>query len=321
MSRPEAALLGRSERAAMPNFLVIGAQKAGTTALYNHLKQHPQVYMSQIKEPHFFAYEGEKLNFQGPRDLEVMKHMVVSDLGDYEALFAGVSGEKAAGEASAMYLYSKKAPKRIRHYVPQVKLVAVLRDPTERAYSSFLHMIRDGREPLSDFGEALDVEQERIRENWGPIWHYRRMGFYHEQLSRYYETFEPGQIKVYLYEDLNDDPSGVLRDLYSFLGVDDSFVPDVSARYNASGVPRNERLHALHHFLLRPNPVKAALKPFLPRKLRQGLRANLVNTLRNRNLVKPPLPEEARRRLVEEYREDITKLQGLIGRDLSGWLR
>lgn len=320
MSHPEAASPTRGERAAMPNFLVIGAQKAGTTALYNHLKQHPQVYMSPVKEPHFFAYEGEKLNFQGPRDLEIMKHMVVSDLGDYEALFEAVSGEKAAGEASAMYLYSEKAPQRIRHYVPRIKLVAVLRDPAERAYSSFLHMIRDGREPLADFGEALDAEQERIRENWGPIWHYKSMGFYHEQLSRYYAAFEPEQIKVYLYEDLNDDPSSVLKDLYSFLDVDDSFVPDVSARYNASGVPRNERLHTLHHFLLRPNSIKEALKPLLPKRLRQGLRASLVNTLRNRNLVKPPFPEGIRSQLVEEYREDVTKLQALIGRDLSGWL-
>lgn len=307
----------------MPNFLVIGAQKAGTTALYNYLKQHPQVYMSPIKEPDFFAYEGEELDFRGPLEQESMKRkrMVVPDLGAYQALFEGVSGEKAVGEMSTTYLHSEKAPERIRRYVPQTKLVAVLRDPAERAYSSFMYKVRDGREPLLDFEEALEAENERIRNNWGPAWRYKSLGFYHEQLSRYYETFGREQIKVYLYENLNDDPLGVLEDLYGFLGVDGSFVPNVSVRYNASGVPKNERLHTLHHFLLGQNLVKSALKPFFPKGMRYHLLMKFVDALRNRNLVKPPLPEKTRRRLVEEYREDILKLQELIGQDLSGWLR
>jgi hypothetical protein len=305
----------------MPNFLIIGAQKAGTTALYQHLKQHPDVFMSPVKEPHFFAFEGRDLDFHGPRDREILGHMVTSGEGAYRDLFAGAGGEKVRGEASAMYLYMPEAVGGIRRHAPDAKLVAVLRNPADRAYSSFLHMIRDGREPIPDFGRALAAEEERVRGNWSPIWHYRRMGFYHEQISRYREAFGPEQLRFYLYEDLEGDPEGVLRDIYEFVGIDPAFVPDVSSRYNVSGIPKNKLLHALHRFLLRPNPVKAAFKPFFPKKLRRRMVEGSLNTLRNRNLVKPPFPEKVRRGLIEGYREDILKLETLIGRDLSGWLR
>lgn len=303
----------------MPNFLIIGAAKAGTTSLYLYLGQHPQVYMSSIKEPHFFALEGEDLDFRGPGDREALSRMVViNNVEAYRSLFEGVSGEKAVGEASAMYLHSEKAPGRIRYYVPEARLIAILRDPVERAYSSFLHMRRDGREPLSDFAQALEAEEGRIRDGWAPNWHYKRTGYYHEQLSRYFEVFGREQIRVYLYEDLKTDPLGMLRDVYGFLGVDDAFVPDVSMRHNVSGVPKNERLHA---FLLRPHPVKTALKSFFPKKLRRRLVPGSLNALRNWNLVKPPFPEEVRRELKETYREDVLRLQDLIGRDLSSWLK
>ncbi len=305
----------------MPNFLVIGAQKAGTTALYHYLNQHPQIFMSPVKEPHFFAFEGKELDFRGPYDREVLGHMVVSDEGAYRALFDGAGGERAWGEASSMYLYLEEAVERIKRHTPEARLIAVLRNPVERAYSSFLHMVRDGREPIPDFGKALEAEEERIKGNWSPIWHYRRMGFYYEQLVRYYEAFGLEQVKVRLYEDLDSDPLGVLRDIHGFLGVDPAFVPDVSARYNVSGVPKSKRLHALHKFLLRQNPVKVVLKPFFPKKLRRRLVEGSLNALRNRNLVKPPFPEEVRRALIGDYKEDVLKLQELIGRDLSRWLR
>lgn len=305
----------------MPNFLVIGAAKSGTSALYRYLKQHPQIYMSQIKEPHFFAFEGERPSFQGPGDQELYDYIGVSDIETYRALFEGVSKETAIGEASTAYLYLSRARDRIRHYVPEAKLIAILRDPAERAYSNFLHLVRDCREPLRDFARALQAEEDRIQNNWGPLWHYKQTGFYYAQLKRYYEVFEREQIKIYLYEDLNDDPLSVLRDAYGFLGVDNTFVPDVSMRYNVSGVPKNERVHALYEFLHRPHPVKSIFKPLLPHESRRRLRERLLNALRNQNLTKPPFPLEIQRQLEEVYREDVLKLQELIQRDLSEWLQ
>jgi hypothetical protein len=286
--------------------------------LHRYLEQHPEIYMAPAKETNFFALEGEELDFRGPRDMEVLAGSgfvtTITDLGDYEEQFAGARGESALGETCPLYLYSGRAPRRIKHHVPEVRLIAVLRDPAERAYSAFTHLVRDNRE-VPDFARALELEDERVRENYPWIFHYRRMGYYHEQLSRYYELFEEEQIKVYLYEELSADPAGTLQDMYSFLGVDDAFVPDTSARHNVSGVPRNR---LINEFLRRQNPLKSALRPLLPAGLRRKVRSNV----RRRNIAHaPPLPPEVRVRLVDGYREDVEKLQGLIGRDLSGWLQ
>jgi hypothetical protein len=299
----------------LPNFLIISPGKSGTTSLYHYLKQHPEVYMSPIKEPRFFALEGrDPASFQGPGDREMIGQTAVTNLEDYQALFAGVSGEKAIGEATVTYLHDPEAASRIRHYVPEAKLIAVLRNPVERAYSAYLRKVLTGREPLG-FSEALEEEEERIHNNWHAMWHHKSRGFYHEQLSRYYELFDQDQIKVYLYEDLKEDPLGTTQSIFRFLGVDDTFVPDTSVKYDdVPGVPRS---HALHTFVGKPNPLKSALKPFVPRGLRRRISANLhKGNLKGA----PPMDEEIREELTEAYREDITKLQRLIGRDLSGWL-
>jgi len=267
--------------------------------------------MSPVKEPNFFAFEGEKMNFRAPQDQEGINRTSVTDITAYRALFRGVTSEKAIGEASHWYLYSPKAPGRIRRHLPKAKLIVVLRDPVERAYSQYLHFIRDGQEPLTDFARALQEEQTRIHNNWA-FGRYASRGFYHAQLRRYFDAFDRSQIKVYLYEDFSADPIGVLRDTFRFLGVDEVFVPEMSVRPNVSGVPNNRALHAL---LTRPERIKAILKPYLPPKL-----LRFASDLRDRNLAKPQLAQEERRQMAEMYREDILKLQDLIGRDLSKWL-
>jgi hypothetical protein len=206
------------------------------------------------------------------------------------------------------------AIKRIQHYIPEAKLIAVLRNPAERAYSSFLHMVRDGREPLESFEQALQAEETRIHSNWISIWHYKHMGFYYPQVKRYLEAFGRDQLRVYLYEELKEDPLGMLKDIFRYLGVDDAFVPDVSLRHNVSGVPKRR---AVHDFLTRPHPLKAVVKPFVP----ELVRLRLVTSLRNRNLSKASsLSPEVREGLVEAYREDVLRLEELIQRDLSRWL-
>ena len=219
----------------MPNFLLIGAAKAGTTALYDYLKQHPQVYMSPLKETNFFALAGDPLDFRGPGDDRTINHWSKTTLEGYQIEYTWVDGEKAIGEASPLYLYSPKAPPCIREYISDAKLIAILRHPIERAYSAYLHMLRDGRETLTDFRQALEAEDARIRDHWEHIWHYKRMGLYGEQLQRYYDIFDPDQIKVYLYDDFCSDPGKVMRDLFFFLGVDEDFNPDMSSKPNVSG--------------------------------------------------------------------------------------
>lgn len=297
----------------MPNFLVIGAAKSGTTSLYHYLNQHPEVYMSPVKEPHFFAFEGEKVRFSSPGSERGINLKSVTDEAGYRALFGGVWEEGAVGEASTSYLYYPEAASRIKHHVPEAKLIAVLRDPAERAYSTFLALTLIGREPFRDFSRALKAEEERIEAGWEHIWHYKNVGFYNAQISRYFELFGRDRVQIHLYEDLNANPLGMMRNIFGFLGVDEGFAPNTVFKHNISGLPKNRFLSRM---LRERHPVKDVLKPFFPTAFRQ----RLVSGLQKRVIVRPPFPKEERSRLVEEYTEDILELEGLIGRDLSGWL-
>ena len=295
----------------LPNFLIIGAPKAGTTALYHYLSEHPQIYMSPVKEPKFFALEGEKADFQGPGD---WKHQYITDIETYGSLFNQVSNEVAIGEASPWYLHMPKAPERIRYYIPEAKLIAILRDPVERAYSQFWMHFSRNLEPIADFAQAMQAESELTRSNWSPRWYYKQRGFYYAQLKRYFDLFEREQIKVYLYEDFQTNSLSVLQDIFRFLGVDDTFIPNTDQKHNVTLIHKNK---ALHQFLTQSNPIKSLLHPLLPSKLRQ----RFALKLRELNLdKKPQLLPEVRRQLIEEYREDILKLQELIQKDISHWL-
>jgi hypothetical protein len=299
----------------MPNFLIIGAAKSGTSSLHFYLAQHPEIYMTPEKQTYFFAYEGTEPQFHGPGDQEEMRGHLITRLSDYQAQFAGVTTEKAIGEACSVYLYDPNAPIAIKRHIPHVKLIVILRDPAERAYSSFMQHMREGYETVSDFGQALKLEEERIRNHWRHLWHYRARGYYSEQIQRYLELFDRSQLRIYLFEDLKRDPQGLLKDIFRFLGVRDDFVPDTSEKHNATGIPRSRTMLRL---IMRPNALKTLMKPVLPMRLRRTVKAFVTTS--PWSLRRPPMPAELRQDLVEGYREDIHKLQAMIGRDLSRWL-
>ena len=312
-------------RAREPNFLIIGAAKSGTTAIWHYLRQHPEIYMPQTKHIRFFAFEVENPTFRGPAPkmrgsagVRIDVPYAIADVHAYHALFEGVTTESAIGEASHSYLYQPQAAERINNYSPDMKLIAILRNPAERAFSHYRQMVRDGRETIPDFAEALAEEKNRINDHWWPDFHYAQLGLYSRQLRRYFDLFERDQIKIYLYEDLNRDPAGVLQDTFRFLGVDDTFVPEATARYNVSGVPRNR---ALHLFLQKLRRVRPLAERRLPEAQYQRL-VRIGSHLHNGNLVKARLSPEAYQQVIDEYfRADIVELQQLIQRDLSAWLR
>lgn len=298
----------------MPNFLVIGAAKAGTTALHDALVQHPQVCMSPVKEPNFFALEGSSLNYARGSVQEVYLSHCITTLPAYQQQFQPSAAQIAIGEVSPIYLYDAGAVSRIQRAIPEVKLVAILRDPVQRAYSNFLHHIRDNLETCTDFLQAVEQENHRIANNWWWGFHYTRAGFYYEQLQRYFNCFPSSQIQIYLYEDLSKQRfNATLQHLCQFLEIDPSFTPDLSMRRNVTGVPKSRMLH---HFLSETHPIKDLLKPLFPKKFRQ----QLGNHFKNRNLAKPELTPEARQKLLPYFHDDILKLQDLIQRDLSTWL-
>ena len=295
----------------LPNFLIIGAAKSGTTSLYSYLNQHPQIYFSPFKEPRFFALEGLEINYQGPA--QIINQKAINTLEEYQKLFAAVKDEKAVGEASTLYLYSEQAPKKIKQYLPDVKIIAILRNPIDRAYSSYSHLVRDGFETLS-FAEALQQEKQRVTQNWSPLWHYQQRGFYYQQLARYYDLFDEAQIRVYLYDDFVKNTPQVVADIFDFLGVDPNFIPDTDKKMNVSGVPKNK---VFHQIITKDNPLKSVVKQFLPQSVRQ----KLYKKIKSSNLEKQSaMSPEIRRQLAEVFEQDIAQLEKLLQRDLSTWL-
>jgi len=301
--------------AMLPNFLIIGAARAGTTSLWDFLKAHPQVYMPYIKETNFFALEGTKADFNGPGDDKYVNRWAVTTFQGYERLFEGVTDQVAIGEASPLYMYHPDAPRRIKAYIPHAKIVAILRNPADRAFSSFMHVVRDRREPLTDFAAAVLRESERISAGWEHIWHYKAMGFYHSQLSRYYSIFDSDQIKIYLFDDFLGDQQAVLDDLMRFLGIEKDLATKLK-KTNGTSWATLSRSMALNSLLTDENFIKRTAKRLMP--------ASFAKTVRNRlmsaNQYKPKLTKSARRDLMKCFREDIKNLEKLINRDLSAWM-
>lgn len=298
----------------LPNFFIIGAAKSGTSSLYMYLKQHPEIYMSPVKEPHFFSFDDESKMTNGPGD---PIYKAITDLDEYQRLFDGVRDEKAIGEASTSYLYRPEAPKRIHTMLPNAKLIAILRDPAERAFSAYMHVVRDRRETAGDFLDALSREEERKVAGWEPIWHFTSVGMYYEQLSRYYRLFPKDQIRVFLYEDLNADQSALLREAFQFLEVTPTFIPESSVRFNVTGEQKNKLFHTATQWLFtQPNPVRWFSRKIVP----DIWRGNVANWVRQRNLKKQQISPKARQQLLDLYRGEILMLQDLINKDLSQWL-
>jgi hypothetical protein len=260
----------------------------------------------------YFALKGNPARFRGPGD-EAVNGYAISDLTSYERLFRGVEGRRAVGEGSTWYLLGETAAENIRAAVPGCRIVGVLRDPSERAWSAYLHLRRDRREPESDFATALDLEEKRAREGWAWIWRYRGMGFYAEQVKRYQSAFPADQLLWILYEDYRRDPGGVVAAIFRHLGVDPGFRPDFSLQLNATGIPRHR---GLHRFLQSPSSVRTAAHILLP----AGFRRRVVGFVRGLNFPKPDAPAGAMSELRASFEQDIRKLSSLIGRDLSAWL-
>lgn len=302
----------RMGKGTLPNFIIIGAPRCGTTSLYAYLRQHPDVYMSPVKEPNFFLFGQEEPDLGGPDGKNINRDSVYR-LEDYKKLFAAVTSETAVGEASPRYLDSAGTAARIHQMLPDAKLIVILRNPVQRALSHFSMRKRDGWEPCDTFEQAMADEPRRLRENWaGGI--YLQRGFYSRHLRAYLENFPQDQIRAYLYEDLQERPHELLADLFSYIGVDPGFRPDISRTFNASGVIKNP---ALRWIWTRTHRTQRVVRPLLPKSFRKSV-SNIFT-----GLAKAPVefPPDLLRELAELFRSDIIQLQQLIKRDLSAWLQ
>jgi len=299
----------------LPNFLIVGAAKSGTTSLYCHLRQHPEIFLSANKEPKFFSSLTLKFPLRGPGDDFVEHHRMVKTWDEYRQLFADAGGARAIGEASSDYLYhGRQAIPHIQRYLGDPRIVILLRNPVERAFSAWRHLRRDRREPESSFENALAFETERRLLNWEFIWSYKDVGFYASQVRAYLENFS--RVHVCLFDDFATRPQDVLHAIYRFLEVDDSFEADTSIIFNPGTADGGSWLGRR----LTTTAGTGNTRTVTPRAgFRTGLGRRLVDfVLRNSSATMPP---GVRTRLQTTYQEDIAQLSTLLGRDLSHWLR
>ncbi|MFM8302915.1 MAG: sulfotransferase domain-containing protein, partial [Actinomycetota bacterium] len=221
----------------VPDFLIVGAQKAGTSSLYAYLRQHPGLFLSARKEPHFFCSpgDGRPPPWTGDADAQVMQVMTF-DPDRYAALFADAGG-RPCGEASTMYLVDPDVPARVVAANPDVRVVVLLRDPVERAYAAWWMWRRDRLEPL-EFATALEAETARTASGWGPNFAYRGGGLYAEHLQRWRHVLGPDRMLVLRTEALRTDRLATVQSVFTFLGVDAGFAPDVRREHNRGSGPR-----------------------------------------------------------------------------------
>lgn len=305
-------------RAGMPDFFIVGHPKCGTTALYEMLRGHPQVYMPAGKEPWFFASELHERTPPRPGGTP-------QNLDEYLALFAEARAEQRVGEASALYLWSRTAAGRIAELRPDARIVAILREPASFLRSLHLQFVQTYVETEGNFRRALELEPAR-REGrhipphsyWPRTLLYSDHVRYVEQLGRYRERFAPEQILVLIYDDFRADNEGTVRRVLRFLDIDEA-APIAVTEANPTVRARSQRLHELVHAVTvgrGPASVaaKATIKAVAPRRVRRGA---LHAVQRNVVFTTPRPPDETlMRELRRRYRGEVVALSEYLGRDL-----
>jgi len=293
----------------LPNFVIAGAARCGTTSLYYYLKQHPKIGFPDKKEPKFFSSKAQKFPHNGPGDYTVDQAMV-RDFTEYEKLFQNLGEAQLIGEASSDYLYHHEiSAKEMYDVLGDIPIILCLRNPIDRAHSAYNNLVRDQRETLS-FEDALASEEDRLSDNWDWMWAYKAGGLYAEQVKTFQRTFS--NVKVVLFEDLKEDADTIVKELFDFLGVDSQIQVNTNTRYSHSGKAKNKLVAFLSN---RENPVAFALRRFA---LKLAPRS-FLEKIASRSLEQEGMSASTRIRLKTYFEKDVKQLEKVLGRSLELW--
>lgn len=309
----------------IPNFFIVGAAKAGTTSLYQYLNAHNDLYFSPVKEPHHFSTDIKTNEFTSiykrnidnlPEDFyqkkpkDSIQNVFVRNKAQYLKLFQWADGEKAIGECSTSYLYSKKAADNIRAFNPDSKIVIALRNPADRTYSHYLMAVRFGFTQLP-FRKALHKDFNLNKKGWGKSELFIELSLYHDQIKRYMELFPKEQIKIILFDEFKKDPLQTINQICDFLDIEPlSSVED--KKHNAALMPKSKNFNRL----MVNTGFKSKVSDILNEKAKDKLRRIFFQDKKI-----PKLSKEDRAYLQDIFRADIIKTSQLINRDLSHWLK
>ncbi|MBZ0183577.1 MAG: sulfotransferase [Melioribacteraceae bacterium] len=302
-----------------PNFLLVGAAKSGSSSLYQYLKQHPQIFLPIFKEPLFLIRE--VINNLNPADVAIknenLVHRLPKTFEEYKGIFNDADDTHLAiGECSATYLYYyDTAIPNIQHYIGDPKILILLRNPIEKAFSQYKHLLKLGAVKES-FEESLGLEEFRIRSNYSAMYHITKQSLYYNQVKAYFNNFS--QVKVVLSDNLMKTPDATLVEIFKFLEIDVNFKVNFEKKYNRSLIlPKNYWLHALFFKNSRLSWLINGISNLVSVERKKRIKT-LYLKLNNR---KPELDEKVKSKLIDSFEPDIKKLQSLLNVDLSRWVQ
>lgn len=282
----------------LPHFIVLGGHKCGTTSLHNYLNQHPEIFMFPEKGSDFFNREGN--------------NGAITTVEEYQKLYQSMTFQKCAGEVSSIYLYSERACQTIKRYVPQVKMIIILRNPTERAWSKLTYTLP--RNLITSKKVNCIFTDSKYKD----ILEY---GLYSKYIEMYFSYFSREQIRIFLFDDLRSNQQELFSSIFKFLEVDSTFVPDTSViySYGRGGEIKNKYINNV--FTNKQNLIRASISMMLRSITTSETREKIYRKLKKIFTIKISMENDLQNKLVDFYKEDIIKLQDLIDRDLSHWLK
>ncbi|MGY1780171.1 sulfotransferase family protein [Geodermatophilus sp. SYSU D01036] len=301
----------------LPQFVLAGAPKAGTTALHAALATHPGLYLSPVKEPKYYLTDGgppARSGQRGPGDAHSAREWVWRR-ADYLRLFDDAPPGTVRGESTPFYLYDRAAHRRLAADVPGVRVIVIVRDPVDRAWSNWVHLRADGLEPEADFATAVEREESRVAAGWAPFWHYRGLGRYGEQLRDLYSVLPREQVLLLRYRQLVDSPRETLDRVSAFLGVEEGVAHTVAPENVKPFVADTTRYRAL----ARVARAGAALGAYAPPRVWRQVSRPLLAALHAQRAPRPPMPVEVRREVLAPLLPDVALLEELTGESFDDW--
>jgi len=279
-----------------PNFFIVGAAKAGTTSLYNYLKNIPRIFMSPVKEPRYFS---QIVAINNPNRIGNKKK--------YLDLFKDIKDEKAIGEASPIYLLDPDSPKLIHQAVPNAKIIIILRDPIQRAYSHYLHNVRNGITNVSFMEMITNYLNSEDKEN--PRLHLLiNSSLYSKRVQKYFDTFGSKQVKIIIFEEFVANTKQTINDIIKFLEIDYELTETPTKTYNPFGESRNQLASSIIS--------NKTVRKFAKRIISLPTRKKIVRNIFNKDSVKPEIGIEERKILEKIYKTDVKKIQSILDRSL-----
>lgn len=291
----------------LPNFFIIGAAKAGTTTVFNILKQHPDVYLSEVKEPQFFCND-EKYNMG-------MNYYI-------NTYFSGSEKFKARGEATPHYLFYERVAMRIAKHIPikNQRFVVILRNPIKRAYSLYWNMVAEGIETLG-FEEAIDNENNRLNNKYTAKlcslrYTYVSSSKYAEQVRAYLKYFNKDQFVFIIFEEFIKDIECSMKSVFDFLGLENIDMIDYDLKSNPFGLPR---IKFIHQFIRNPFYLKTKIGKMIHPSIKYRISNNLIQLNRKKHDY-PAMSKKVEKKMMALFEKDIKELEVILDKDLSNWL-